>query len=370
MAYSVGDDMALERRSDLAEHDEISKEVREEAELLGEWIADTYGERGNRHRNASVYKNFATIQLDSSLGILDIEESVLRIPKIGNLTEEDKIDSALRLLGSEADEAQIIQQGEQIQTTEIDSGTAEDILDGTIDDILEDASRFYNSILEKSAYQIKDETGIQINDLRPYKYLELIHNSELKPESWSEVNEPKEGTKVTRFIEEGLSNERTFGDSKAYAANELSDRSGLLFPVDMSANRFLEMIEGSELANVDVEEVMIREVIKEAERISDSKQLYRDTDANGKRIYRWSQGSSYSVTTIIDPLPTSHKEIDTGAGLFHWQNIYDGSDGKYDSDIVRDYSGNRGTLAHEKVFAKYVDNEDEIKEILGNINTS
>jgi hypothetical protein len=157
----------------------------------------------------------------------------------------------------------------------------------------------------------------------------------------------------------------------------VSEESGLIFPLGMDADNFLEDVDSLELTEVEVEEVIREKAIEKAEELSDTKQLsgqafeavrdleegeiYRDTDANDKRVYRWSQGSSYSVTTVINPLPTSHKEIDTGGGLFHWQNIYDGSDGRYDSDIIRDYSGNRGTLAHEEIFARYVEDEDDVR---------
>jgi|GEM_PF-4726218 hypothetical protein len=180
-AYSIGDEMTLERRSDLAERDEIPEEVKNKAKSLGEWIADTYEERGNRHRNLSTYRKLGDIQLNSNIGILDDEENALRIPKLNRIDEEDIIDSAVRLLESDAEEAQIVQQGEKIQTRELDLDTAQEIVDENPDQVIEDASSFYNSILQESADQVRDETGIQFSDLKPFEYLELLSNSDLEP---------------------------------------------------------------------------------------------------------------------------------------------------------------------------------------------
>ncbi len=369
-AHSIGDEMTLKRSSDLAEREEIPEEVKKEAESLGEWIADTYEGRGSRHRNLSTYRNLGNVQLESNLGILDDEEDALRIPKLNEIDEEDVIDSAIRLLESEAEETQIIQQGEQVKTREVDLGTAQEIIDENPDQMIEDASSFYNSVLEESANQVRDETGIQFRDLKPFEYLELLSNSDLEPGYSFE-------DRIIELLEQGFDKEETYADAKVYAANKVSDESGLIFPLKMDADQFLEDLDGLELTEVEVEGIIREKAIEEAEEISDTKQLsgdafeavrdldegeiYRDTDENDKRVYRWSQGSSYSVTTIINPLPTSYKEIDTGGGLFHWQNIYDGSDGKYDSDIIRDYSGNRGTLAHEEIFARYVEDEGEVR---------
>lgn len=372
--YSLGEDYGpkLVNRSNLAERlsDGGSEDFAEDLERLGEWLADTFDERGS-HRSVSRVVDNGSLQLDTVLGVLDQENDALRVLKEGEIDERDLVDSAVRLSGTDAERVEVIGLNGGVERREVDADAAENLVEKDLSKALKESSHFYQDVFSETASEIRSKTGLGFNELDDHEFVQLLVDSDL--ENGLSVDE-----KVSEAFEVAAEEYDSYEDIQEIAAEYLSEDTGLVVPYLMDSEDFLSSISGAEITDLDFKDILEKNAVRRAEdvfntgnfsledlnnlRSSEDDGIYRDEDGNGKRVYRWGDKSAYSVTTIIDPLPTSHKEINTGGGLFHWKNIYDGSGGKYDSDIIRDYAGVRGTLAHEEVFSNYVDDESEVRD--------
>lgn len=385
--HALGEDHgpALKDRSKLAEKiesGEQTEELVEELENIEDWIIEGYEERGDHTQESAVVRN-GFLQLETNLGIYDEDNSTLRVLKPNGLSERQVVDAAFRLSASEADSVELLGMSNEMERLELNDDHAQDIIDGDIDEVLDESSKFYNNIIGQTVSDIRSETGLGFESMPDHSFLDLIISSDIDAEhSFSEA------------VQEGISSAANEYDSYDYikkeAANYASERTGIIKPNGMNADHFLSQIDGADRLEIDVVETLERNAMKEAEKISGQNGsegnlrglldyldggVFRDTDSHGNRVYRWDGNSAYSVTTVLNPFPNGyddwdederqeypfHREIDAGGGLFHWKNIYDGSDGRYDADVIRDYAGDRGSLAHEEVFANYVDDQSEVR---------
>lgn len=385
--HALGEDHgpALKDRSKLAEKLESGEqtvELVEGLENVEDWIVEGYEERGDHTQESAVVRN-GFLQLETNLGIYDEENSTLRVLKPNGLSERQVVDAAFRLSASEADSVELLGMSDGLERLELSDDHAQDIIDGDIDEVLDESSKFYNNIIDQTVSDIRSETGLGFESMQEHSFLDLIVSSDIDAEqSFSEA--------VQEGISRAANEYASYDDIKKEAANYASERTGIIKPNGMNADHFLSQIDGADRLEIDVVETLERNAMMEAEKISDQNGsegnlrglldyldggVFRDTDSHGNRVYRWDGNSAYSVTTVLNPFPNGyddwdederqeypfHREIDAGGGLFHWKNIYDGSDGRYDSDVIRDYAGDRGTLAHEEVFANYVDDESEVR---------
>lgn len=360
------------------ELEEISKDI----DAIEDWIIEHYEERGD-HQSESAYIQNGFVQLETNLGIVDEEENALRVLKTTNISERDILDGALRLKASDADSLELLAVGDEMRRLELTDEHASDIIGDDIEEIVKESSNFYSNVINKTAEEIRSQTNIGFESLQNHSFLNLLISSEIN-------NRENLRNTVQEGISKASKSNDSYNDIKNDAADYVSQETGIIFPHYMSADQFLSnMSEVTELS-ADINEILKEKAIGEAEKILNVEQsedsvkdllnyldggIFRDTDVYGNRVYRWDGKSAYSVTTIIDPFPNRydnwddekrreypfHREIDTGGGLFHWKNIYDGSNGRYDADIVRDYAGDRGTLAHEEVFSNYVEDESEVR---------
>lgn len=385
--HALGEDHgpALENRSKLAEKiesGEQTEELVEDLEKVEDWIVEGYEERGDHTQESAVVKN-GFLQLETNLGIYDEENSTLRVLKPNGLSERQVVDAAFRLSASEADRVELLGMSNEIERLELSDDHAQHIIDGNIDEVLDESSKFYNTIIDQTVSDIRSETGLGFESIPNHSFLKLIASSDIDAEqSFSEA--------VQEGISMAASEYESYDNIKKEAANYASERTGIIKPNGMEPDHFLSQIDGADKFEIDVFETLERNAMAEAERISDQNGskgslrglldyldggVFRDTDTHGNRVYRWNGNEAYSVTTVLNPFPNGyddwdedrrldypfHREIDTGGGLFHWKNIYDGSDGRYNADVIRDYAGDRGTLAHEEVFSNYVDDESEVR---------
>ena len=372
--HSLGSDYGPDLKASSALADELDGledqgSVVEDVREIGEWIADTYHERG-AHSSVSSYIKDDIMQLETNLGVIDEDQDALRVLKPGGVGERGVIDSALRLTGTDADRAQVLGLEGDLEVRELERDVAEELVGESIEEALEESSGFYSRVIEETASEVTEETGIDFDAVPDHQFIDLMS-----------ISEPVEGIDTGEVVSEAFrSASQSYSDYDRIqrdAADQVSEATGIVYPHGMEPETYLSAVSGSELIDLDVMDLLENNALLRAEEVSNTDELsgkafealrdleedeiFRDTDGNGKRVYRWREGSAYSVTTIIDPLPTSHSELDTGGGLFHWKNIYDGSGGRYDSDIIRDYAGDRGTLAHEEVFSNYVDDESEVR---------
>lgn len=385
--YAAGDDHgpALEDRSQLAEKIESGEqtaEIIEELDKVEDWIVEGYEERGNHTQESAIVKN-GFLQLETNLGIYDEDNNTLRLLKPNGLSERQVVDAAFRLSASEADSIELLGMENDMERLELSEDHAQSIIGGDIDEVLDESSKLYSNILGQTVADIRSDTGLGFESMPDHSFLELIESSDIDAEqSFSEA--------VQEGISRAANEYDSYEDIKKEAAKYASERTGIIKPNGMEPDHFLSQIDGADRIEIDVLETLERNAIEEAEKISDHNGskgnlrglldyldggVFRDKDTYGNRVYRWNGNSAYSVTTVLNPFPNGHddwdesrrldypfhREIDTGGGLFHWKNIYDGSDGRYDADVIRDYAGDRGTLAHETVFANYVDDESEVR---------
>ena len=355
--------------SDELENLEDPGAVVEDVQLLGEWVADTYQDRGP-HRSVSGYLRDDIMQLETSLGVMDEDQDALRVLKPRGIGERALLDSALRLTGTEGDRVQVLGLNDGVEVRNLDREIARELVDGGIEEALEQSSDFYSEVIEKTASDIIDETGMDFDEVPDRKFLNLMSISDPVVDI-----DTKEA--VSKALEEASNRYSGYYEIQEGAAEEISQVTGMVYPHWMEPETYLSAVSGADLCNLDIMDLLESNALSRARDLSNTVkvsgevfealrdleegEVYRDADENGKRVYRWNDGSAYSVTTIINPLPTSHKEVDTGGGLFFWKNIYDGSDGRYDSEVIRNYAGDRGTLAHEEVFSNYVDEESEVR---------
>ena len=355
--------------SDQLENLEDSGPVVEDVQLLGEWVADTYQDRGP-HRSVSGYMTDDIMQVETGLGVIDEDQEALRVLKPGGVGERALLDSALRLTGTEGERVQVLGLNDGLEVRNLEREVAEELVDGGIEEALEESSDFYSEVIEETASDIMEETGIEFEDVPDREFLNLMSISD-------PVVDIDTGEAVSDALEEASKEYSDYHEIQEGAAEKVGEVTGIVYPHMMEPETYLSAVSGADLSDLDVMDLLESNALSRAKDISNTTNLsgeafealrdleegevYRDTDENGKRVYRWNEGSAYSVTTIIDPLPTSHRELDTGGGLFFWKNIYDGSDGRYDSEVIRDYAGDRGTLAHEEVFSNYVDDESEVR---------
>ena len=385
--HAMGDDHgpALEERSKLAdkiESEEPPEEIVEELENVEDWIVEGYEERGDHTQESAIVRN-GFLQLETNLGIYDEDNSTLRVLKPNGLSERQVVDAAFRLSGSEADSIELLGMSNEMERLELSEDYAQNIIGRDIDEILDESSKFYSNIIDETVSDIRSDTGLGFESMDNHSFLELIASSDIDAEqSFSEA--------VQEGISRAANEYDSYEDIKEEAAKYASKRTGIIRPNGMDADLFLSQIDSADRLEIDVLETLERNAMEEAEKISNQNGskgnlrglldyldggVFRDTDTYGNRVYRWSGNAAYSVTTVLNPFPNGyddwdedrrldypfHREIDTGGGLFHWKNIYDGSDGRYDADVIRDYAGDRGTLAHEEVFANYVDDESEVR---------
>ncbi|MFB6245485.1 MAG: hypothetical protein ABEJ03_04025 [Candidatus Nanohaloarchaea archaeon] len=385
--YAMGGDYgpSLKERSRLAdkiESGEETEEIVEELENVEEWIVEGYEERGNHALESATVRN-GFLQLETVLGIYDEENSTLRVLKPNGLSERQVVDAAFRLSGSEADRIELLGMSNEMERLELSESHALDIIGGDIDDVLNESSKFYSRIIDETVADIRSDTGLGFESMDNHSFLDLILSSDIDTEqSFSEA--------VQKGISRAAKEYDRYEDIKEEAASYASSTTGIMKPDSMDADFFLSQIDGADRLEIKVIETLERNALEEAERISDQNYskgslrglldyldegVFRDTDIFGNRVYRWNGNEAFSVTTVLNPFPNDyddwdedrrleypfHREIDTGGGLFHWKNIYDGSDGRYDADVIRDYAGDRGTLAHEEIFANYVDDESEVR---------
>lgn len=385
--HALGEDQgpALKDRSKLAEKiesGEHTEELVEELENIEDWIVEGYEERGDHTQESAVFRN-GFLQLETNLGIYDEDNSTLRVLKPNGLNERQVVDAAFRLSASEADSIELLGMSNEMERLELNDDHAQDIIDGDIDEVLDESSKFYNNIIGQTVSDIRSETGLGFESMPDHSFLDLIVSSDIdREQSFSEA--------VQEGISRAANEYGSYDDIKKEAANYASERTGIIKPNGMEPDHFLSQIDGANRLEFDVVETLERNAMKEAEKISDQNGsegnlrglldyldggVFRDTDSHGNRVYRWDGNSAYSVTTVLNPFPNGyddwdederqeypfHREIESGGGLFHWKNIYDGSDGRYDADVIRDYAGDRGSLAHEEVFANYVDDESEVR---------
>ena len=376
-AYTLGNrsniNLKDSAKSDLAlkieEAEEVPKvnglPVNEAVERAGNWLADSYTARG-RARPETAYISREDALFQDHLGLR--EDGVLRMFSLGSPDETDRLQAGVGLLASEADRAEIIYPFERGENNfrwglseQIEQDEAKDMLGADIDSLLEDTTESMKNSLERVSNLLEDETGLKRQGIDPREYIQMVYRSDLDS---VELDPDIVQNSIKKAVAEAGSDNAT-GINES-SAKKVSNNTGVIKPHGVDPLSFMDAVSESEsLTDVDVEDAVRRAVLG----------VERTKDELGLRKYRSGDKEAYSVTTIIDPFPNDydewsrqerldfpfHREIDTGGGLFHWKNIYDGENGRYDADIVRDYAGLRGTLAHETVFENYVDNPDEVQ---------
>ncbi len=376
---------SLENRSQLAEKigsEEQKEKIVEELENIEDWIVDGYEERGNHTSKSSHVRN-RFLQLETNLGVYDEDNSTLRVLKPNGLNERQVVDAAFRLSASNADTVELLNMANDMERLELSEANAQGLIPEDIEEVMDESSKFYSKVINETVADIRSETGLGFESMPDHSFLKLMVASDFNTEdSFSEL--------VQKGFSEAMKEYERYEEIKQEAAEYASKRTGIVKPSFMEADRFLSQIDDVGRLDIDVVETLERNAREEAQKISGQNKsegnlkglldyldggVFRDTDIYGNRVYRWNGNSAYSVTTVLNPFPDDydewdedkrldypfHREIDTGGGLFHWKNIYDGSNGRYDSKTIRCYAGGRGTLAHEQVFANYVDDESEVR---------
>lgn len=339
--------------------------VDEVVERTGNYLADTYTER-DRSIVENKYLTRKNAVFQDRLGLKD--DDVLRVPKLGEPDEVDEVEAAVRLIGSDAEKAEIIyplvpgknglEWGQINSITEDEA--REKVESDSIDELVDRTLGPVEESMEKIAETLEQKTGLKRADMDPRDYIETVYYSELDSVILEEDIVPD-------AVVEAGNESKNATDINNQASKKISDLTGIVPPHDTDPIDFMDAVAESEgsLRNFNLN-AAAREALLDVE---------RGTDEWGLRVYRRGDSEAYSVTTIIDPFPNGydewneekksefpfHKEIDTGGGLFYWKNIYDGAGGKYDSDIITEYAGTRGTLAHEEVFENYVDDPEKVK---------
>ena len=376
-AYTLGNKSNINlkdsAKSDLAlkieEAEEVPKvnglPVNEAVERAGNWLADSYTARG-RARPETAYISREDALFQDHLGLR--EDSILRMFSLGSPDETDRLQAGVGLLASEADRAEIIYPFERGENNfrwglseQIEQDEAKDMLGADIDSLLEDTTESMKNSLERVSKLLEDETGLERQGIDPREYIQMVYRSDLDS---VELDPDIVQNSIKKAVAEAGSDNAT-GINES-SAKKVSNNTGVIRPHGVDPLSFMDAVSESEsLTNVDVEDAVRRAVLG----------VERTKDELGLRKYKSGDKEAYSVTTIIDPFPNDydewsrqerldfpfHREIDTGGGLFHWKNIYDGENGRYDTDIIRDYAGLRGTLAHETIFENYVDDPDDVK---------
>ena len=376
-AYTLGNrsniNLKDSAKSDLAlkieEAEEVPKvnglPVNEAVERAGNWLADSYTARG-RAKPETAYISREDAIFQDHLGLR--EDSVLRMFSLGSPNETDRLQAGVGLLASEADRAEIIypfKRGENNfrwgLSEQIEQDEAKDMLGADIDSLLEDTTESMKNSLERVSDLLEDETGLKREGIDPREYIQMVYRSDLDS---VELDPDIVQNSIKKAVAEAGSDNAT-GINES-SAKKVSNNTGVIKPHGVDPVSFMDAVSESEsLTDVNVEDAVRRAVLG----------VERTKDELGLRKYRSGDKEAYSVTTIIDPFPNDYdewsrqerldfpyyREIDTGGGLFHWKNIYDGENGRYDADIVRDYAGLRGTLAHERVFEEYVDDPEEVR---------
>ena len=376
-AYTLGDrsniNLKDSAKSDLALKIEDAGEVpkinglpvNEAVERTGNWLADSYTARDtSMPEKAYIPRRDAIFQ--DHLGVR--EDNVLRMFNLGRPDEVDRYQVGVGLLASEAERAEIIYPFESGENNfrwgfskRIEENEARDLLGDDIESLLDDTTESMKKALGDVAELLEEETGLERKGIDPQQYIQMVYHSDL--------DSVETGPGLVRnsmseaMTEPGIETATEINES---SAKQVSKSTGVIRPHGIDPVSFMDAVsESGELKDTDVEDAVRNAVLG----------VERTKDELGLRKYRSGDTEAYSVTTIIDPFPNDydewsrqerldfpfHREIDTGGGLFHWKNIYDGENGRYDSDIVRDYAGLRGTLAHERVFENYVDDSEEVR---------
>lgn len=340
--------------------------IDEAVERTGHWLADTYTDRGRARPEKSFIQRDDLI-FEDRIGLRD-ENGPLRMFNLGRPNEFDRYQAAVGLLASEANQAEIVYPLESGDnnfrwgyTETVDRDEAQNILGDDIDALLDDTAESMNNAFERVAELLEEETGLERQDIDPRDYIQMLHRSDLGS---VQIDPGIIQESIEKAAKEGAAGNASKINEKS--AKMVSNQTGIIRPQTVGPVKFMDAVSSSEnLNDVDIESNVRKAVLG----------VERTEDELGLRKYRSGSTEAYSVTTIIDPFPDDydewdrekrlefpfHREIDTGGGLFHWKNIYDGEDERYDSDIIRDYASLRGTLAHERVFENYVDDPDEVK---------
>ncbi len=377
-AYTLGNrsniDLKDSAKSDLALKIEDAEDVpkinglpvKEAVERAGNWLADSYTAR-SRARPENAYIPQEDAIFEDHLGLR--EDSVLRMFNLGSPDETAHLQVSVSLLASEADKAEIIYPFESGENNlrwgyseQIDQDEAENLLgEEDIETLLDETAESMNDTFDGVAQLLEEETGLERQCIDPREYIQMVYRSDLDS---VELDPDIVQNSIKKAVAEAGSDNAT-GIIES-SAKKVSNNTGVIRPHGVDPLSFMDAVSESESLNdVDVEDAVRRTVLG----------VERTKDELGLRKYRSGDKKAYSVTTIIDPFPNSydewsrqerldfpfHREIDTGGGLFHWKNIYDGENGRYDADIIRDYAGLRGTLAHETIFENYVDDPDDVK---------
>jgi|GEM_PF-3094025 len=337
--------------------------VNEAIKRTGHWLADTYNGRDKSWPEKSRI-NRDKIMFEDNLGLK--EDDLIRDFKIGRPDETDLRQIGVKLLASEAEKAEIVYPLEPKEngfrwgkSETVTQKQASESLSDSIEELLDETAESVETGMKEVTDLLEDETGLKRGDIPPKEYLEMIYYTDL------ESANPDEISISQAFLEAAKGSEKA-SNIVRNSAKRVSDISDITKPHDTDPRNFMDSVSDSE----DIQDTEVENAVREA-----LLGVERTTDDLGLRKYRSGDKEAYSVTTIIDPFPNEydewdrdekldfpfHREIDTGGGLFHWKNIYDGEGGRYDSDIIRDYAGLRGTLAHETVFENYVEDADEVK---------
>ncbi|MFB6209859.1 MAG: hypothetical protein ABEJ56_07045 [Candidatus Nanohaloarchaea archaeon] len=192
--------------------------------------------------------------------------------------------------------------------------------------------------------------------------IEIIYPLETEEDSstHTEAVDMEEARKILGAEETGIQNllDRSSREIKVIldeAAKEIDRDCELDYRRSYDSLTYLDIVARTEGIGENWREIFWKSVRDQLD--EKSSRIGRDQDEEGRRVYRWDGNEAYSVTTVLDS-----EVLDLGEQVFFWENRYDGEDGRYDSNNVKEFAGPRGTLAHEKVFEKYVEDSEEVSE--------